>query len=76
MNHYRILNAELGSRAWLTGTMFGVADIVLAPAAMAYKLRGAPIREFPNVVKWLDACLARPSVKETATPVVKRGTST
>jgi glutathione S-transferase len=74
MSHYRVLNAELASRAWVTGPMFGNADVVLAPAAMAYKLRGGPIREFPNVSKWLDACMARPSVKETATPVVKRGT--
>ena len=54
--------------------MFGIADIVLIPAAMAYKLRGAPIQEFPNVVKWLEACMTRASVKDTATPVVKRGT--
>ena len=74
MNYYDVLDKELATRPWATGTMFGLADIVLIPTAMAFKLRGRPIQEFKNVSRWLDACMARPSVKETATPVVKRGT--
>lgn len=73
MNHFGILDKELGAHPWATGTMFGNADLVLIPAAMTFKLRGRPVQEFPNVMRWIDACMARPSVKETATPVVKRG---
>lgn len=74
LGHYRILDRELATRAWATGDSFGIADIVLAPPTAGYRLRGGPIVEVPHVAKWLDACLARPSMKETATPVVKRGT--
>ena len=73
MGHYRMLNEELGKSPWATGPMFGNADIVLMTAAAGYHLRGGPITEFPNVVKWLDACLARPSVRDNATPLVKAG---
>jgi glutathione S-transferase len=73
MGHYRILNDELGKNPWATGPMFGNADIVLMTAASAYRLRGGPITEFPNVVKWLDACMARASVKDNATPLIKAG---
>ena len=71
---FRILDAELAKRPWASGDAFGIADIVLAPAAAAWRLRGGPIGECPHVGRWLDACLARPSMRETATPVVKRGT--
>ena len=73
MGHYRILDAELATRPWATGASFGNADIVLAPSAAAYRLRGGPIAEFPHIVKWLDACMARPSMKDNATPLVKAG---
>lgn len=75
MNHFGILDAELAGRRWATGEAFGNADLVLVPAAMGFKLRGRPIQEFPHVAKWIEACMARPSVKDTATPVVKRGTA-
>jgi glutathione S-transferase len=73
-NSFIILDKELESRPWAAGSMFGIPDIVLVPTVVAYRLRGRPIQEFKNVSRWLDACMARPSVKETATPVVKRGT--
>ena len=73
MNHFGILDKELASRPWVAGQMFGIPDIVLTPTAMGFKLRGRPIQEFRNVSKWLDACMARPAVKDTATTVVKRG---
>lgn len=74
MNHFGILDAELSKRPWVTGEMFGIADLVLIPTTMGFKLRGRPLQEFPHVSKWLDACMARPAVAKTATPVVKRGT--
>jgi glutathione S-transferase len=74
MNYFKILDQELASRPWVTGDRFGIADIVLIPAAITFKLRGRPIHEFPAVEKWLNACMSRPSVRDTATPVVKRGT--
>ncbi len=40
---------------------------------MTFKLRGRPVHEFPNVARWIDACMARKAVSETATPVVKAG---
>jgi len=73
MGHYRILDAELAKSSWATGSQFGNADIVLMTAAAGYRLRGGPIAEFPHVVKWLDACLARPTVRDNATPLVKAG---
>ena len=74
MNHFGILDRELATRPWAAGSMFGIPDVVLLPTAMGFKLRGRPIQEFPHVAKWLDACMARPAVKSTATPLVKRGT--
>jgi len=75
MNHFRILDQELSAHPWATGSAFGIADIVLTPAAAMFRLRGRPIAEFPHVARWLDVCLARPAIRETATPVVKRGTA-
>ena len=74
LGHYRILDQELATRPWASGGSFGIADIVLAPSTAGYRLRGGPISEVPHVAKWLDACLARPSMKETATPLIRRGT--
>ena len=73
MNYWGILDKHLATHPWASGQSFGIADIVLIPAATTFKLRGRPIHEFPSVSRWLDACMARPSVKETATPVVKAG---
>ena len=74
LGHFRILDAELAKTPWASGASFGIADIVLAPTAAGYRLRSGPISEVPHVAKWLDACMARPSMRETVTPVVKRGT--
>jgi glutathione S-transferase len=73
MGHYKVLNEELGKNPWATGAMFGNADH--RPHDRGRRLPSArgPITEFLNVVKWLDACLARPSVKDHATPLVKAG---
>ena len=73
MNHWGILDGELARSPWASGANFGIADIVLIPAAMTFKLRGRPVNEFPNVARWIDACMARKAVSETATPVVKAG---
>ncbi len=73
MASFRILDQELAGRPWATGDAFGIADIVLAPAAAGFKLRGRPIQEFRAVAKWLESCLARPSIRDAATPAVKAG---
>lgn len=75
LGYFRILDKQLETHPWATGDLFGIADIVLVPSAAAFKLRGRPIHDFPSVAKWYDACLERPSVRDTATPVVKRGTT-
>lgn len=72
--YWRIIDQELAARPWVTGASFGLADIVLAPTAAAYRLRGGPIEKFGHLNQWLDRCLSRPSIREAATPVVRRGT--
>ena len=74
MGYYRILDQELATRRWATGDIFGIADIVLVPVTASVRLRGFPIHDLPNVTRWLSTCMERPSVRDTATPVVKRGT--
>jgi glutathione S-transferase len=73
LGHLQILEAELARGPYQTGAMFGIADIVLVPAVAGFKLRGGPLHGFPKLSDWFERCMARPSVKDTATPVVKRG---
>ena len=58
---YALLDDHLADRHWLAGARFTVADCAAAPALhYAYVVHRWPDR--PNLTRYLDALLARPSV--------------
>jgi glutathione S-transferase len=68
---YKIIDREMGSKAWVMGQAFTLADCAAAPA-LFYANTVVPIDERqPNLLSYLDRLMARPSfarVLEEAEP--------
>jgi glutathione S-transferase len=65
------LNRELGTRAYLAGDSWTVADAFLLPTMHYMRLMpesGEMLKASPNVAAWFDRVAARPSGKETEPP--------
>ncbi|KAI0811320.1 glutathione S-transferase II [Xylaria sp. FL0064] len=61
---YGVLDARLQGRDYVVGNKFSIADINLLGWANVTRLGGIDVeKQFPNVAKWLERCLARPAVK-------------
>ena len=68
---FAILDRELGSRDYLSGPDFTLADMFLLP--LVYYLKSMPesgemLAAAPHVGAWLDRVSARPSAMETVPP--------
>ena len=68
---FACLDSELGSRAWLAGNAFTLADAFLLP--LMHYMRQMPesgemVSGSPNVTAWYDRVMERPSAKETVPP--------
>lgn len=57
----KVLDDHLKGRDWLVGRKFSVADINVANVVSMTKYGKIDISYAPNVVAWLDRCLARPA---------------
>jgi glutathione S-transferase len=57
----RVLNAELGSREFLSGGGFEVADLNVASILVWGKMARLSLTAHPELKRWLDNCLARPA---------------
>ncbi len=61
-----VLNQRLEGREWIMGDDYTIADIAIFPwirgAKVFYKAEEElELAKFPNVLTWLDRCLARPA---------------
>lgn len=56
-----VLNGALAGRGFLAGDGFTVADLNVAGILMWGKLSRMDMSAYPNLARWLDACLARPA---------------
>lgn len=56
---YGVMNTRLADREFLAGEL-SIADFATWPWAIAYKIVGQNMDEFPNVRRWIDTCKARP----------------
>ncbi len=57
----RVLDSALAGRSHLLGGGFTIADLNVASVLAMVRLVGYDVSRFPNVKRWLDACLARPA---------------
>jgi len=67
------LNHELGTRAYLAGDSWTVADAFLLPTMHYMRLlpeSGEMVNASPNVAAWFDRVVTRPSGKETEPPPI------
>ena len=68
---FALLDRELGTRPYLAGDAFSLADAFLLP--IMYYMQKMPessemLKASPNVSAWFDRVCARPSAKETEPP--------
>lgn len=59
---YGVMNTRLADREFLAGK-YSIADIACVGWARRHERHGQDLAEFPHVKRWLDAILARPSVR-------------
>jgi glutathione S-transferase len=59
-----VLDRELGRRRWLLGDRFGVADLNVASILAIAPQAKIDLAKFPNVERWLGACLERPAARK------------
>jgi glutathione S-transferase/GST-like protein len=56
---YGVMNTRLKDHEFLAGPL-SIADFAAWPWAIAYKIVGQDMDEFPHVRRWIDVCKARP----------------
>jgi glutathione S-transferase len=56
-----VLNGALAGRFYLAGDGFTVADLNVAGILMWAKFARMDLSAYPELARWLDACLARPA---------------
>ncbi len=57
------LDAALTQRAWLGGSEYGLADIAYVPWVLrARDVLGVSLEQFPEVARWLEQLVERPSI--------------
>jgi glutathione S-transferase len=56
-----VLNNALARRGYLAGNSFTVADLNVAGILMWAKMARMDLSAYPELTRWLDACLARPA---------------
>jgi glutathione S-transferase len=61
----RVLDGELGRRPFLLGDRFTVADLDVASVLAIAPIARIDLSAWPNVGRWLDACLSRPAARKT-----------
>jgi glutathione S-transferase len=68
---FALLERELGTRAYLAGDTFTLADAFLLPVIHYMRLlpeSGEMVKASPNVAAWFDRVVTRPSGRETEPP--------
>jgi GST-like protein len=60
---YGVLDRRLGEAEYLTGGIYGMADIATWPWLRSWERQGLVLSEYPNVERWLNAIAIRPAVE-------------
>ena len=61
---FAVLDAQLRGRDFLLGARFSVADINLAGVMSLVPIAGVDVSAWPDLSRWLTACLARPAADD------------
>ena len=56
---FKVLDAHLAGRDWLLGDRFTIADLNVAAVLSWAKTGRLDLSRYPNLKRWLDACLDR-----------------
>ncbi len=59
-----VLDGALARQKFLAGDAFTVADLNVASVLSWTRMVGLDISSHPNLVRWLDGCLARPAAQK------------
>lgn len=59
---YGVLNKRLADREFIAGE-YSIADMACIGWAKLWERQGQNIKDFPQVERWIEACLARPGVQ-------------
>jgi len=63
-NYLAAMDARLVASTWLAGDAYSVADVLAIPTiAISLPRFEVALASFPAVLRWRDACLARPAVQ-------------
>ena len=60
---YGVLDRHLAEAEYLTGGIYGIADIATFPWLRSWEKQGIKLPEFPHVERWFNAIAARPAVQ-------------
>jgi GSH-dependent disulfide-bond oxidoreductase len=60
---YGVMDKELGTREFLAGKMYSIADIATYPWVARYEWHKTDLNQFPNVKRWFDEIGKRPAVQ-------------
>ena len=63
----RVLDGHLAGRHYLLGSRFTVADLNAAAMMTLIPIGSVDISGYPQVARWLDACLTRPAADDYKT---------
>jgi glutathione S-transferase len=58
---FKVLNQELDKKNWLVGDRFSMVDLNVASVLSWAKTARLDLSAFPNIARWLAACLERPA---------------
>ncbi len=58
---FKVINDILGSRDWLVGDGFSVADLNVAGVVSVVRRINFDLSAYPNVDRWLERCITRPA---------------
>ena len=60
---YGVLNNQLHSRRYLTGSEYSIADMICYPWTVNWKGQGQDIADFPYFARWMADLAARPALR-------------
>jgi glutathione S-transferase len=58
---FKVLDQELDKKNWLVGDRFSMVDLNVASVLSWAKTARLDLSAFPNIARWLTACLERPA---------------
>ena len=62
----KLLDGQLAGKSWLVGSSFSIADLQVACVLSSLAMVKFDWSAYPNIGKWLSACVARDAQKKVA----------